>query len=168
MAMDARRGFSAHVLSTVSDTNAKDDCFQLVHSVTVDLPDEIVFFEAVGHMFLPSYTLQRCEEKHRDLTKVGTENFYEEFMDTIRLYQLEAPLQDDEFMVFKSTNHLIALCDFLKVVELNCENPRIVWIHNNTSDQLKSTIAVTKGLQKRYSLDIGVDDFAAFSKILVE
>ena len=89
-------------------------------------------------------------------------------MDTIWLHQLDAPLQDCEFMVFKNTNHFVALCDFLKVVELNCENLRIVWIHHNTSDQLKSTIAVTKGLQKRYSLDIGVDDFAAFSKILVE
>ena len=41
-------------------------------------------------------------------------------------------------MVFKSTNNFIALDEFLKVVERNCENPRIDWLHHNTFDQLKS------------------------------
>ena len=34
MAMEGRRGFSAKVLATLSDTNAKEDSFQSVHSVT--------------------------------------------------------------------------------------------------------------------------------------
>ena len=53
-------------------------------------------------------------------------------------------------MVFKSTNHFVSLYDFMKVVELNCENQRIVWLHRNTFYQLKSTTVCMKGIQKRY------------------
>ena len=85
-----------------------------------------------------------------------------------RLHQIEAPLKDDEFMVFKSTSHFVALFEFLNVVEPTYMNPRVVWLHRNTFDQLESTTAITKGVQKRYNKGISVDDFAVFNKIMVE
>ena len=89
-------------------------------------------------------------------------------MDTIRLHPREAPLKDDEFMLFKSTNHFVALYHFLKVVERTCENPLIALLHRNTLDQLKSTTAIMKGIQKRFEKDIGTDDYVAFNRTLVE
>ena len=89
-------------------------------------------------------------------------------MDTIWLHQLEAPLQDERFMLFKNTNHFIALYDFINVLERNCENPRIVWLHRNTFDRIKSTTAIMMGIQQRFEKDIGTNDFVAFNKITVE
>ena len=45
--------------------------------------------------------------------------------------------------------------------------PRLAAPHN-TLDQLKSAVAVAKGIKNRYNKGIGVDDFAAFNKIMVE
>ena len=38
----------------------------------------------------------------RKLTEVISDRLYDQFMDAIRLHQIEAPLQDCEFMDFKS------------------------------------------------------------------
>ena len=57
MAMEACLGFSPKVISTITDMSAKVDSFQSVHSVTVDSPEEMVFFEAAGHGFVLSNAL---------------------------------------------------------------------------------------------------------------
>ena len=61
MGMEARRGFSAKVTATTTDTSAANNDFRMIHLVSVDAPDEKVF-KAVGHGFLQSYVLQRCEQ----------------------------------------------------------------------------------------------------------
>ena len=43
-------------------------------------------------------------------------------------------MQDCEFVVFMSVSHFVALYNFLKVVERNCQNTLIVWLHRNTLD----------------------------------
>ena len=84
-------------------------------------------------------------------------------MNAIRLHQIEALPRDDEFMVFKSTNHLVAMYDFLSVVSRCCENPRIVWLHRDPVPMIRSTIPFMKAIQKRFVGDLGVDDVAALN-----
>ena len=95
MAMEARRGFSAKVLATITDTSAPNYEFQTINRVSVDAPEEMVF-EAVKHGFVQSYTLPRCEQLYRTMTEVSSTSLYEQFMDAILPHQIDTPLQDCE------------------------------------------------------------------------
>ena len=118
-------------------------------------------------MHLLSNALPLWEQLRRTLTKIRSEN-----LRGVHGHDPAAPTRGAaecrRVRVFKSPSHDTALYDFLKVVERTCENPLIALLHRNTLDQLKSTTAIMKGIQKRFEKDIGTDDYVAFNRTLVE
>ena len=128
-----------------------------VRRVTIGAPEDMAFFRVFDAAFPQSYTPPRCEKLRRTMTEVSSSSLYEQFMDAIRLHQLQSPLKDHEFMVFKSTNHLVDFYHLLNMVTPTSENLLIVWLHCNTFDQLMSAMALTRGIQKRFEEDVCVD-----------
>ena len=108
MGMEAHRGFYAVVLATITDTSAANYEFQTINCVSVDSPEEMVSSRPSS---TASCSRTRSSGASRTPKADGGQLWrtYEAFMVDIRLYQLEEPLQDCEFMVFKSMSHFVAL-----------------------------------------------------------
>ena len=138
----------------------------MVFRVTLDAREETAFFDAFCQVFMQYFTLPvRVSEPQADGGQLR--ELFKQFTDATRLHQLESPLKDDWFRVFKSTGLFVTPNDFLKVVKRNCGNPGIISLNGNTFDLFENSVYDNEGHQKFNNKDIGVY-LLALNKIMVE
>ena len=167
MSLASRKAFATKVLNAF--TVGGNDEFKKIHHISCDEPEEeALFFELYGQALFQGYCLPRCDRVRRLLCETDLTNFYEAFVDEIRMHVLDEPMGDGEFLVFKSPNHLMSTYNFFKTIQAHCENPRFVWIHRETTRKLKSIIPMVALIRKRFAGDYGLDDYEALNRNVID
>ena len=140
---DAQRKFTLRLKGVMDNGN---DTFEKIHAIDIDVNEECIFqYDCYGLYFshclaLPQYQLL-C---NRLLTSWKSLMPFE--WDIYKINLLRRPMREDQFLVLKNVTLLCVLNEVLE----SCDDVRIVWMHRNPFDMIKSALPYFQSIQKSF------------------
>ena len=163
MSSEARIGLAKKTLGQVQNESKELNSVHNMDSV-YNKEEETFFLELIGQCYLMSSALPRLEQLREHQCTRDFHLIYEALKDELKMHIMEFPLKEDGYLCLKSITHFSSMIPFFDVFGHEDVDARIVWIHREPVEQIKSFIILLIQTKGRFEHDLGADDIEWLNK----
>ncbi|EDR22509.1 hypothetical protein, conserved [Entamoeba dispar SAW760] len=157
MTYEGRVGFCNSIIGQIN-SSSKDFC--KCHAMdNANAPEEELFFmELLEHTICFGTSMPRWEQYRKSSYERDFSNVYEAVLNEMRMSAVEFPLPENGHFLMKCVSHFMTMVPFFNIMCADEIEARIVWIHREPVEEIKSAFYLLDNARARYLGDLGCDD----------
>jgi hypothetical protein len=156
----------AMIQAVLNQIHKENDELDSVHNMDspLNFEEEVFFIEMLGQCYLVANALPRLEQLRVGQCKRDFHYIYEALVDCFKMHMIEYPLKQDGYLCLKAVCHFASPVPFFDVFGTKEIDARIIWIHREPVEQIKSLIPFCILATSRFESDIGIKDIEWINK----